>query len=203
LPETEFEHFNSLKGNSQSILLQAVRNAIKDKYPRSDVHADGQIVKINFTDGMKFEVLPAFENNSGFLSVATIYKHPDTNDGGSWSCTNPRAEQEAMKRKNDSSRGLLFDTCKHFRRIRDDHFSSYTLSGWVIDSFVYVAMGDWQWAKDDETSSASQGDYESVLLNYLNQNQYALSLRAPGSNVVVPIDKSIECLKKVVKYIAE
>lgn len=39
--------------NSQSRLLQAVRNAILNAYPRSDVRADGQVVKIAFLDGIR------------------------------------------------------------------------------------------------------------------------------------------------------
>ena len=54
---------------------------------------------------------------------------------------NPKAEQEAMAQKNRYSNGLLYDTCRHLRFIRDNYFSSYHLSGIVIDSFVYNAIG--------------------------------------------------------------
>lgn len=60
LPEDEYNRHNVYKGNGQSRLLQAVREAILNTYPRSDVRADGQVVKIAFSDGMKFEILPAF-----------------------------------------------------------------------------------------------------------------------------------------------
>lgn len=48
LPSSLFDRYNNLSGNSQSRLLQAVRNAILNTYPRSDVRADGQVVKIAF-----------------------------------------------------------------------------------------------------------------------------------------------------------
>lgn len=131
LPSNLFDRYNNLSGNSQSRLLQAVRNAILNAYPRSDVRADGQIVKIAFSDGMDFEIVPAFKSWDG------SYRYPDTNTGGSWKSTNPKAEQDAMAQKNKSSNGLLYDTCKHIRYIRDNSFSSYHLSGIVIDSFVY------------------------------------------------------------------
>lgn len=51
-----------------------------------------------------------------------------------------------MRSKNNSDYGLLFDTCKHMRYIRDSFFSSYHLSGIVIDSFVYAAIGGWSWS---------------------------------------------------------
>ena len=41
LPESEYNRFDSLKGNGQSRLLQAVKNAIANSYPRSDIRADG------------------------------------------------------------------------------------------------------------------------------------------------------------------
>lgn len=138
LPSNLFDHYNNLSGNGQSRLLQAVRNAILNVYPRSDVRADGQVIKISFSDGMRFEIVPTFK------SIYGGYKYPNTNCGGKWESTNPKAEQEAMAEKNRSSNGLLYDTCRHIRYIRDNYFSSYHLSGIVIDSFVYEAIGNWR-----------------------------------------------------------
>ena len=205
LPKSEYDRFDDVKRNGQSRLLQAVRSAIQTTYPRSDIRADGQVVKILFSDGMKFEILPAFRNVDLWGQTDT-YTYPDTNMGGNWRSTNPKAEQEAMKSKNNSTNGLLFDTCKHFRLVRDDRFSSYYLSGIVIDSFVYAAMSEWQWTLEGNTSTAADGDYERVLLNYLNRHtsyRTSLTLTAPGSNQIVNTDSSIECLKKVIFYIAE
>lgn len=41
--------------NPQSRLLQVVKDAILNSYPRSDIHADGQVVVIDFKDDIKFE----------------------------------------------------------------------------------------------------------------------------------------------------
>lgn len=206
LPQSEYNRYDYTRGNGQSRLLQTVRGAILTTYPRSDVRADGQVVKISFSDGMRFEILPAFKNIDFFGQWNGTYIYPDTNMGGNWRSTNPKAEQDAMKQKNNSSNGLLFDTCKHLRSVRDNYFSSYHLSGIVIDSFVYAAMGNWRWTSDGESSSASSGDYERVLLNYLHQSilswPYA-SITAPGSGQTVEASNSIACLKKVVDYIAE
>ena len=197
LPESSYNQFNSVYGNGQSRLLQAVRQAILSMYPRSDVRADGQVVKISFSDGMYFEILPAFKNWDG------SYRYPDTNRGGNWRSTNPKAEQDAMKRKNAGSNGLLFDTCKHLRFIRDNYFKSYHLSGIVIDSFVYHAIGDWRWLLDGEVSSSPIGTYEKILLEYFNQHFMwgVMPLYAPGSNQKVSIESSVECLSKILHYI--
>jgi predicted nucleotidyltransferase len=206
LPKDEYNRYDFARGNGQSRLLQAVRSAIQTTYSRSDIRADGQVVKIAFSDGMRFEILPAFKNYDWFGQWDGTYKYPDTNMGGNWRSTNPKAEQDAMKQKNNSSNGLLYDTCKHFRSVRDNYFSSYHLSGIVIDSFVYAAMGNWMWLSDGETSASAQGAYERVLLDYLNERTTlwsSLSLTAPGSSQTVETSNSLECLKKVMKYIAE
>lgn len=57
LPKSEYDRFDIYKGNGQSRLLQVVKSAIQTSYPRTDVRADGQVVEISFTDGIKFEVL--------------------------------------------------------------------------------------------------------------------------------------------------
>lgn len=199
IPQSEYNRYDLAKGNGQSRLLQIVRSSILSVYPRSDIRADGQVVKISFSDGMEFEILPAFKNWDG------TYKYPDTNMGGNWQATNPKAEQEAMKQKNKSSNGLFYDTCKHFRRVRDNHFSSYHLSGIVIDSFVYNAMGNWRWLYDGEASTSEHGSYELLLANYLNQKirgWSSLYLESPGSHQSIDTSNSIECLKKVLNYIA-
>lgn len=92
LPEREYERHDSLKENGQSRLLQSVRQAIMNTYPRSDIRADGQVVKIAFSDGMKFEILPAFKNIDWYGNWDGTYKYPDSNMGGNWRSTNPKAE---------------------------------------------------------------------------------------------------------------
>lgn len=96
IPQAEYQRYDYQKGNGQSRLLQAVRNAILASYPRTDIRADGQVVKVSFSDGMKMEILPAFPQYS-YWGMKEGYTYPDSNDGGRWLSTNPKAEQEAMK----------------------------------------------------------------------------------------------------------
>lgn len=196
LPSELFDRYNySMTGNVQSRLLQAVRSAIKSTYSNSDISADGQVVKINFTDEMYFEIVPAFKDEDN------RYKYPDSNNGGRWRSTNPKAEQDAMTHKNKSSNGLLYDTCKHIRSIRDSSFSSYHLSGIVIDSFVYNAIGLWRWPYKGECLCTPSGRYEQALLDYYTQHGISKgdSISAPGSNDKVSTESSYECLGKVLK----
>src|SRR5699024_12450696 len=106
-----------------------------------------------------------------------------SSDLGNWVSTNPKAEQERIKEKNKSTNGLLVATCRHMRFIRDNYFKSYHLSGIVIDSFVYNAIGNWQFLTS-ATSSSPIGSYEEKLYNYYKENNFLwdiIPLRAPGS----------------------
>lgn len=160
LPEIEYMRYDNYSFNGQSKLLQTVKSAIKSHYYNTDIRADGQVVKVSFSDGIKFEILPAFKNFDG------TYKYPDTNMGGNWLSTNPKAEQSALKYKDNISNRLLSDTCRHIRYIRDNYFKSYHLSGIVIDTFVYDAIGDWHRPQISSLLSPPIGTYEKELYNY-------------------------------------
>ena len=201
LPRDEYERYDVHKGNGQSRLLQAVKTAIQSTYSRSDISADGQVVVIKFSDGMKFEILPAFQQLDWLGRWNGKYDYADSNMGGNWRSTNPRAEQEAMAAKNRESNGLLYDTCKHMREIRDTHFSSYHLSGIVIDSFVYHHIDDWHWLNAGETSTQPHGTYEKKLFSECPL--WSFSLYAPGSGDSVDTSKSVDCLRKVLNYMSK
>lgn len=200
LPRAKYEQYDSRKGNGQSQLLQALKDAILLTYPRSEVKADGQVVDIFFSDGMKFEILPAFQQLDWLGDWNGKYNYPDSNMGGNWLTTDPMAEQQAMKQKNEESNGLLFDTCQHMRQIRDNYFSSYHLSGIVIDSYVYHHIGGWHWTRPGEESSV-RGTYEMKL--YSECPLFALNLSAPGSGMPVNMSGSIECLRKVLNHMSK
>ena len=97
LPRSEYERYDAYRGNSQSRLLQAVKSSIQSTLPSTSIRADGQVIVMNFSDGMKFEILPAFLDVDWTGSEA--FSYPDSNMGGNWRATNPKAEQHAMKEK--------------------------------------------------------------------------------------------------------
>ena len=64
--------------------LNRVRNALKARYPMTEVRVDQCVVRVQFTNNaFKFEVQPAFENSDGSLD------YPDTKAKG-WKVTKPR-----------------------------------------------------------------------------------------------------------------
>ncbi len=203
LPNSEYDHFRSLSGNGPSRLLQAVKSAVKDAYPRTDIHGDGQVVVVTFSDGMKFEILPAFRNLDFWGEWDGTYIYPDSNMGGNWLSTSPKEEQNAMAKKNGYyySNGLLFDTCKHIRAVRAENFSSYHLSGILIDSFVYSAIGDWHWLRAGEQNSTGSVTYEQFLLDNYNSS-FSFMVYAPGSGNKVDAD-DWNILGKVLRKMAQ
>ncbi|AIY06644.1 hypothetical protein Plano_2679 [Planococcus sp. PAMC 21323] len=84
LPYQTYKKFNDYTGNGQSALLQEVKNELEKTYSTSHLNGDGQVIAINFSDGISFEIVPAFINDGG------SYTYPDTNNGGSWKSTDPK-----------------------------------------------------------------------------------------------------------------
>lgn len=187
LPDKEFIHFNSLSGNGPSRLLQAVKNALSISYPNSNIKGDGQVVVIEFSDNMRFEILPAFENKDSFGFGNGTYRYPDTHKGGKWKSTDPKAEQAAMREMDDynHTNGLLTATCKSIRYIRDTYFSSYHLSGILIDAFVYNTIKGWHFLRDGERKTEGHISFEEHLFNEYKQLSRYSTIYAPGSNDTV------------------
>src|SRR5260370_531427 len=63
LSYAEYLKYNAYTGNGQSALLQAVRKSIEKTYSTTSLRADGQVILVPFTDGITFEVVPAFLND--------------------------------------------------------------------------------------------------------------------------------------------
>ncbi len=89
LPVSEYYRINQVIGNGQSQLLQEVKCALADTFPRTDLSADGQVVKVPFISFV-VEVVPAFRCDDG------TYITCHTADGGSWRSSNPREEYHAI-----------------------------------------------------------------------------------------------------------
>lgn len=93
LPASVYDRCRLRTGNVQSQLLQEVKRILEAVSPSTTMKADGQVVLVPFTT-YAVEVLPAFRLPDG------TFRHADTNDGGRWRVTNPRAEQVALTDSN-------------------------------------------------------------------------------------------------------
>jgi hypothetical protein len=137
LPVALYQQYNSHAGNGQSALLQAVRNSVQKTYDKTAIAADGQVLVINFTDNVKFEILPCFPHSDG-----SSFIYPDSNGGGSWKVSNPRAEIAAIKTRNDATNGNLKRLCRMMRMWKDR--ATVPMGGLLIDTLAYRFIGDWQ-----------------------------------------------------------
>jgi hypothetical protein len=195
LPYEVYDRYNQYLGNGQSALLQAVRESIKRTYPITKIGADGQVICVPFTDGITFEVLPAFLNKDDSYTFA------DANGGGSWRTTNPRAEIAAIRDRNAACNYNLVPLCRMMRAWKQQW--DVPISGLLIDTLAYQFIADWQYrdksylyydylardffqflAKQDENQqfwrAPSSGQYVSKTGNfqYKAKRCYNLSLEA-------------------------
>lgn len=172
LPSSKYHQYNSYSGNGQSALLQEVKESIKKTYSTSYIKADGQVIKIDFTDGISFEIVPGFLN-----SDKISFTFPDTNSGGSWKVTNPRAEIQEITTANNNWNKNLKRLCRMARAWKDEW--SVPIKGLLIDTLAYNFMSNWQY----RTNSYSYYDWMSRdFFNHLmncDENQSYWS--APGS----------------------
>lgn len=135
LPNEMFVRFNANAGNGQSALLAAVRGSIQKTYPTTQIGGNGQVVVIQFDDGVKFEVLPAF------LNTESGYTFADSNNGGSWRACKPKQEMAAFSARNTVCNGNLMELARMARAWRDQN--NVSISGMLIDTLAYQFIIGW------------------------------------------------------------
>lgn len=172
LPWSVYSQYDAYESNGQSALLQAVRASIRKTYSTSEVGADGQVVVVSFSDGIRFEVVPGFPFDDG-----RVY-FPDSNDGGSWKTTNPKPEIKAIADRDAAKNGNLKNLAKMVRAWRD-HNSVY-MGGLLVDTFCYRFIDDWAHAdKSYFYYDYITRDFFKYLKDEDDSKAYWL---APGSN---------------------
>lgn len=139
LPWSAYFRYNEYSGNGQSALLADLRYKLLKTYSSSKVSADGQVVDIDFSDGIKFEVVPAFKRPD-----EQGYYYPDTNNGGSWKSMNPKLEITRFNTRNSLSRGNLKRLCRMARAWNGRR--TVLLDGIVIDTIAYHFIQSYKYA---------------------------------------------------------
>lgn len=178
MPKSEWERF---KDGRQSALLQEVKEAIKDRYSRTDTWGDGQVVVVSF-ENQEIEVVPAFEQEDG------SFKYPDTNNGGSWPITKPRSEINAISVLDSEKNNNLRRLCKMARAWKNKH--GVEMGGLLIDT---LASNFLQSTTDYDTKSYL--DYDFMVrdfFKYLSELPDQDFYLAPGSNQRVYVKKKFQ-----------
>lgn len=171
LPYGVYERINQHTGNGQSALLAEVRNSLQKTYSTSHIKGDGQVIGINFNDGINFEIVTAFVNKD------ESYTYPDSNDGGKWRTTNPKPEIEAIRKTNDECNGNLKNLCRMARAWKEKW--SVPMGGLLIDTLAYQFLKGWSHRTDSYTYyDWITRDFFEFVKNQDSEKKYWLS---PGS----------------------
>jgi len=172
LPSSLYSRYDSYLGNGQSALLQAVRDSIRKTYSSTDVGGDGQVIVVRFSDGIKFEVVPAFIRTDG------SYTYPDSNAGGSWKKMDPIAEIEAIDLANARHNKKVKHLARMARAWRTKN--NVSMSGLLIDTLAYDFMAGWEY---NDKSFVYYDWMTRDFLKYLyEQDRDRRYWYAPGSN---------------------
>lgn len=172
LPDDVYKKYDNYESNGQSELLQEIKDVIKERYPKTKMRGDGQVVVIEFTK-YTVELVP------GFRQTDDRFKYPNTHDGGAWVYTDPLPEQEECKKSNDKSNGSYYDFCHIIRAWKN--CVGFELGGLLIDTLVYN-----HFKEKEFYPSVTYDEYMTVLKNvftYLkNCNEDQEYWLAVGSN---------------------
>jgi hypothetical protein len=135
LPYSEYVKYNAYSGNGQSALLQSVKASMVKTYSGSEIGGDGQVVAVRFSDGITFEVLPAFKNTDD------SFTYPDTTGGGKWRTTNPRLEMTAFRERDANCNGNLVRLGRMMRSWK--RMWDVPIKGLLIDTLAYQFIEGW------------------------------------------------------------
>lgn len=173
--------WDKYKDGGQSRLLTDAKDAIKARYPRTDVRVDRLVVTATYQN-FHIEVQPVFEQGDG------SFKYPDTYNGGRWPITKPREEIRAMKefvaQKNKNLRRL----CKMTRAWKNKH--GVGIGGLLIDTLAHNFLNS---TSDYDGKSFLYYDWMSrdffkYLSDLPDQNHY----KALGSRQNVKVKKKFQ-----------
>jgi len=174
LPYSVYERFNNYSNNKQSALLQEVKAVVEKTY-NSSIKADGQVIKIDFTDDINFELVPCFLNENGSFTI------PDTNAGGRWAITNPRPEISEITSANLNWNKNLKRLCRMARAWK--YKWSVPIGGLLIDTLAYNFLKNWHYKHESFTYyDWMTRDFFEYLKSRDEAQNYWLS---PGANQYV------------------
>lgn len=128
LPHSVFSKYDGYQSDGQSELLQDVKAVLKERYSKTTIRGDGQVVVIEFSK-YTVELVPGFKQSDGGV------KYPDTHYGGSWKYTDPLSEQNECNSSSAKSNGAFIDFCHIIREWKN--CMGFTFGGLLIDTFVF------------------------------------------------------------------
>jgi hypothetical protein len=175
LPYALYEKYTNYISNGQSSLLQDVKNELQKTYSTSHMGGDGQVVKINFSDGINFEIVPCFLNKNG------SFTYPNSNEGGSWKVTNPQPEIDAIREVNEDCNYNLKNLCRMMRAWKEEW--NVGIGGLLIDTLAVNFLKNWRYKSESYLYyDWMVRDFFEYLKNQDPEKEYWI---APGSGQYV------------------
>ena len=203
LPYSTYEKFDAYTSNGQSALLQEVKKVIEKTYSVTNLKADGQIISIPFSDGINFEVLPAFINKDG-----SSYTFANSNNGGSWKVTDPRAEIAAIQTMHTQCNFSLKRLCKMARAWRDKN--DVDISGILLDILSYNFLSTWEyrdksyvyydWMTRDFLNYVSERPTSQYRWQVMGSGRYITCFGSFQSKAKTSYEKALEAIEDETKY---
>lgn len=134
-------------------ILERVRDALKDRYPHTEVRVDQCVVRVQFTsNAFTFEVQPAFENDDG------SFAYPDT-AAEDWKVTKPRDEIHATQKCNDRTSTSMRHLARMARAWKNAN--GVAMGGLLIDTLVHRFF-----STTDAYDSAGTGSYDEMARDF-------------------------------------
>ena len=142
--------------NSQYQILADTKDAIKARYPKTNVKVDRLVVVVQYTD-FKVEVQPVFEEVDE--EGESYFKYPDTYYGGSWKVTKPRQEFAAMTEFVRSKNSNLRMLCKMTRAWKNK--CGEPMGGLLIDTLAHNFLSE-----TDDYDNVGSGSYDQMVEDF-------------------------------------
>ena len=203
LPYAIYRQYDDYSGNGQSALLQRVKTSIEKTYSKTSLRADGQVILVPFTDGITFEVVPAFLNKDN------SYTFPDANAGGKWRTTNPRPEIDSIAARNAACNFNLIPLCRMTRSwkrkwevpiggllvdtLAYQFIENYTYRDKSFLYYDYMCRDFFKWMADQDekqeywkSPGSGQYVYGKGLFQYKAKRCYNISLEAIANENATP-----------------
>lgn len=177
--------WDTYKDGKQSQLLTDTKDAIKARYPTTDVRVDRLVVTVTYAD-FHVEVQPVFEEFDE--DDESYFKYPDTYNSGSWKITKPRQEISAMKEFVEQKNSNLRRLCKMARAWKNKH--GVVMGGLLIDTLAYnflKSTNDY-----DNKSYAAYGELSRDFFEYLKDQPNQDHYKALGSGQNINVKKRFQ-----------
>lgn len=178
MPKSKWEDY---KNNGQSKLLQSTKDAILERYPRTEIKVDRLVVTVTYTD-FYIEVQPVFEQDDG------SFYYPDTKNGGSWKTTKPKDEMNEISDLDKKKNQNLKKMAKMVRSWKNKH--GLEIGGLLIDTLSYNFF-----KQTDIYDSKSFNYYDELFRDfffYMSELPRQDRYNAPGSNQHVKVKKQFQ-----------